>query len=94
MNSTVGWQYTLRSVMFNAPAETKMAALQMSWLAYFSMLTCLSLLKWFLRLMWRLCEMISTHMFWALVFLIQVIGSIHEQIFILVALAFTETKAE
>lgn len=43
MNSTVGWQYTLRSVMFNAPAEAKMAALQMSWLAYISMLTCLSL---------------------------------------------------
>lgn len=29
MNSTVGWQNTLRSVMFNAPAETEMAALQM-----------------------------------------------------------------
>lgn len=29
MNSTVSWQYTLRSVMFNTPAETKMAALQM-----------------------------------------------------------------
>lgn len=34
MNSTVGWQYTLHSVMFNAPAETVMAALQMMCSAY------------------------------------------------------------
>lgn len=29
MNSTVGLQYTLHSVMVNAPAESEMAALQM-----------------------------------------------------------------
>lgn len=28
MNSTVGWLYTLHSVMFNAPTETEMAAFQ------------------------------------------------------------------
>lgn len=29
MNSTVGWQYTLHSVMVNAPSEAELAALQM-----------------------------------------------------------------
>lgn len=37
MNSTVGWQYTLHSVMFNAPAEAEMAALQMMRSAYISL---------------------------------------------------------
>lgn len=41
MNSTVGWQYTLCSVMFNAPAETKMAVLQMMCSAYISLVNLL-----------------------------------------------------
>lgn len=41
MNSTVGWQYTLYSVMFNAPAETEMAALQMMRSAYISLVNLL-----------------------------------------------------
>lgn len=44
MNSTVGWQYTLHSVMFNAPAEAEMAALQMMRSAYISLVNLLDTL--------------------------------------------------
>lgn len=45
MNTTVGWQYTLRSVMFNAPAETEMAALQMMSPANISLVNLLNTFK-------------------------------------------------
>lgn len=45
MNSTVGWQYTLHSVMFNAQAETEMAALQMMCSAYSSLVNLLTLIS-------------------------------------------------
>lgn len=51
MNSTVGWQYTLRSVMFNALAETANGCVADELLRFgFLLLTWLMLFKWFLKL--------------------------------------------
>lgn len=43
MNSTVGLQYTLHSVMFNAPAEAEALALQTMRKAYISLVNLLEL---------------------------------------------------
>lgn len=52
MNSTVGWQYTLHSVMFNAQAETEIAALQMMRSVYISLIQPVNSLSDLKKLMW------------------------------------------